>query len=62
MWRAGVTGLLLAAAALQEGARAPVAHLRVLNPYVSAARGAAVLGRSAMHLLRQAGGRAAFPP
>lgn len=61
-WRAGVTGLLLAAAAVQEGARALIAHLRMLNPYVAAARGATVLGRSAMHLPRQAGGRAALPP
>ena len=34
---AGLTGLLLAASALQARAVAPVKHLRTLNPYVAAA-------------------------
>ena len=36
---AGITGLLLAASALQEGASVPIVNLRDINPYVGAAIG-----------------------
>ena len=34
---AGLTGMLLASAALREGMAAPVMHLRNINPHVAAA-------------------------
>ncbi|KAK9841828.1 hypothetical protein WJX81_005875 [Elliptochloris bilobata] len=52
---AGLTGLLLTAAALREGARPPVAHLRALNPYVATALSGATSGGTFAHLPRQAG-------
>ncbi len=36
---AGITGLLLAASALQEAASVPIVNLRDINPYVAAAIG-----------------------
>ena len=53
-----MSGLLLAAAAVQAAARAPVAHLRDLNPYVAAVLGAGARGTAgaSMHLPRHAGG------
>lgn len=59
---AGVTGMLLASAAVKEGMCAPVMHLRNLNPHVAAAlKDWARHGGPAAAVPRQPSGAANFP-